>query len=83
MVSKTVNSFRIGCTVIEKSWPERDPNVYAICCQLEVAGDVISCENVKTIESCAVLNFEVASFCSFWYIPENHFVTGADVDDSL
>ena len=33
-------------------------HVYAICCLPEVAGDVISCENVKTVEGYAVLNFE-------------------------
>ena len=46
----------------------RDPNltqneyVYAICCQLEEAGDpVISGENVKTTETYAALNFEAVS----------------------
>ena len=39
--------------------------VYAICCRLELAGDVISNENVKTIEGYFVLNFEVASSSSF------------------
>ena len=34
----------------------------AICCRSEVAGDVISGENVTTVEGYAVLNFEVASF---------------------
>ena len=49
----------------------RQPNMtqnehaYTICCRHEVAGDVISGENVKTTESYAVLNFEVASFNSF------------------
>ena len=38
---------------------------YAICCRPEVAGDVISGENVKTIEGYAALNFEAASFSSF------------------
>ena len=36
--------------------------VYAICCWPEVAGDVISAENVKIIEGYAVLNFEAASY---------------------
>ena len=36
-------------------------HVYAICCRPEVAGAVISGENVKTIEGYAVLNFDVAS----------------------
>ena len=45
----------------------RDPNLthnehaYAICCQPEVAGDVISGKDVKTIEGCAMLNFEGSS----------------------
>ena len=39
--------------------------VYAIFCRLEEAGDVISSENVKTIEGYAVLNFEAVSFSSF------------------
>ena len=43
----------------------RNEHVCAICCRLEVDGDVISGENVKTIEGCAVLNFEVASSNSF------------------
>ena len=40
-------------------------HVYAICCQLEVAGDVISGDNVKTVEGYAVLNFEVVSYSIF------------------
>ena len=49
----------------------RDPNftqneyVYAICCQPEIADDVISSGNVKTVECCAVLNCEAAGFSSF------------------
>ena len=49
----------------------RDPNmtqnehVYAICCRSEVAGDVVSSENVKTTECYSLLNFEAASFGSF------------------
>ena len=38
---------------------------YAICCRLDVAGDVISSETVKTIEGYVELDFEVASFISF------------------
>ena len=50
----------------------------------EVAGDVISGENVKTIEGYGVLNFEVASFSSFRYIQKNHFVTAAvGIDDII
>ena len=40
-------------------------HVYAICCRPEVASDVISGENAKTIEGYAVLNFEIASLSSF------------------
>ena len=60
-------------------------HVYAICCRPEVAGDVVSGENVKTIEGYAVLDFEFASFESFRDIPpKNHFVTAeADIDDSM
>ena len=39
----------------------QNKHVYAICCRSEVAGDVISGENVNTIEGYAVLNFEVVS----------------------
>ena len=59
-----------------------------ICCRPEAAGDVISSKNVKTIESYAVLNFEVASLDrSFPDIKKNHFVTATeatvDIDDSI
>ena len=43
----------------------KNEHVYAISCQPEIVVDVISGENVKTIEGYAVLNFEVASFSSF------------------
>ena len=43
----------------------QNKHIYAICCRTKVAGGVISDENVKTIESYAVLNFEVASFSSY------------------
>ena len=39
--------------------------VYAICCRPEVAGDVISTKNVKTIGDYAALNIEAASVSSF------------------
>ena len=48
----------------------QNEHIYVICCQLEVAGDVISCKDVKTTESYAVLNFEVGSFSSFQDIPQ-------------
>ena len=58
----------------------QNEHIYVICCRLEVAGDVISGENEKTIEGYAVLNFEVASFSSFRDVPKNHFVTAeADI----
>ena len=49
----------------------RDPNmaqnehVYATCCRPEISGDVISCENVKTIEGYVLLNFGTACISSF------------------
>ena len=66
----------------------QNEHVYAFCCRLEVAGDVISGENVRTNEGYAVLNFEVASFSSVRDIQKNHFVTAAvqaeaDIDDSI
>ena len=62
----------------------KNEHVYASCCLPEVAGDVISAENVKTVECYAELNFEVASFSSFRDIPKNHLVTAAaDIDDNI
>ena len=43
----------------------QNEHVYAIYGRPEVAGDVLSAENIKTIEGYAALNFEVASFSSF------------------
>ena len=43
----------------------QNEHVYAIFCRPEVAGDVISGGNVKTIEGYVVLNFEAASISSF------------------
>ena len=45
---------------------QKNDHVYVICCQPEVAGDVISGENVKTVKRYAVLNFEAGSISSFW-----------------
>ena len=39
--------------------------VYAIFCEPEIVGDVISSGNVKTIEGYVVLHFEAASVSSF------------------
>ena len=65
----------------------RNEHVYMICCWLKVAGDVISGENVRTIQGYAVLNFEVSEFSSFQDIKKNHFVAAAeaaaDIDDSI
>ena len=55
----------------------QNEHVYVICCRLEVAGDVIASENIKTIEGYAVLNFKVASFSSFRDIQNNSFRDGA------
>ena len=49
----------------------QNEHVYAICCRPEVAGDVISGENVKTIEGYGVLNSEIASFSNFGDIKKN------------
>ena len=43
----------------------QNEHVCAICCRPEVAGDVISDENVKTVEGYATLNFEAARFSTF------------------
>ena len=62
----------------------QNEHVYAFCCRPEVACEVISGQNVKTIDGYAALNFEVAGFSSFRDIPKNHFVTAeADIDDSI
>ena len=43
----------------------QNEHVYAICWLLEVAGDVISSADVKTVEGYAVLHFEADSVSSF------------------
>ena len=43
----------------------KNEHVYAIFCRPELAGDVISGGNVKTIESYVLLDFEAASASSF------------------
>ena len=59
-------------------------HVCTICCRPEVVYDVISGRNVKTFERYLVINFEVASSNSFRDIlKKNHFVTAADIDDSI
>ena len=64
-VSKIVNFHRIGCWDVTVVNMTQTDQVYAICCRPEEAGDVVSGENVKTIEGYAVFNFEVVSFSSF------------------
>ena len=65
-----------------------DPNmtqnahVYAICCRPEVAGDVISGENVQTVDCYVVLTLLTSE------ILKNHFVTAmqtaaANIDYSI
>ena len=43
----------------------QNEHVYEICCWPDVAGDVISSENVNTIEGYALLKFEAATISSF------------------
>ena len=50
----------------------QNEHVYEICCRLEVADDVISGENVKTVEGQAVLNFEVASLVCLLFSSEDN-----------
>ena len=43
----------------------QNEHAYAICCRTEVAGDVISGENITNVDGCALLNFEAAIISSF------------------
>ena len=43
----------------------QNEHVYAICCRPEAAGDIVSGEEVKTVEGYALLNFETANISSF------------------
>ena len=43
----------------------KNEHVYAICCRPDVAGGVISGENVKIIEGYVAINFTIASFSTF------------------
>ena len=54
----------------------QNEHVYAIYRRPEVAGDVISGENVKTIEGFTVLNIEVASSSRFQNIKNKSFRYG-------
>ena len=71
---KSLNHSFKNCKLSESVEPlskNRHPNitqnehVYAVCCRPEVAGEVISGENVNTTDGCGTLNFEAASLCSF------------------
>ena len=55
------------------AWPKNE-HVYAICCGLEVDGDIVSGLNGKTAESYVAVNFEVAGSSSFRHTHKNHFV---------
>ena len=54
----------------------KNEHVYAMCCRPDVAGDVVSGENVNTIEGSAALNFEVASCGIFRDIQKKSFRDG-------
>ena len=60
----------------------QNEQVYAISCLPEIAGDIISSENVKPVDGYAVLNFEVASFNRFRDIKTKSFRDGGG-DDSI
>ena len=47
----------------------QNEHVYAICCRLAVDCDVISGQNLKTVEGYVVVNFEIASSLNFKDIP--------------
>ena len=53
---------------------------YVSCCRPDVAGDVISGENVKTVKGHAVLNFEVASFSNLPRYSRKSFSDGGGGD---
>ena len=54
----------------------KNENGYAICCRLEVDGDVISSINVKTIKGYVLVFFEVARASGFRDIPTKSFRDG-------
>ena len=47
----------------------QNEHVYASCCQQEVAGDVISGRDVKTIDGYMLVNFEASDLSSIGDIP--------------
>ena len=58
----------------------KNEHVYTIFSQPEIAGDVISGGNEKTVEGYAVLNCEAASCSSFRDIKKNYFVTAVETE---
>ena len=56
----------------------KNEHVYAIFCRLEVAGDLTSCVNVKTVEGYVMLNFEAASITSYRANQNQPFVLCVD-----
>ena len=56
----------------------QNEHVYAIFCRPEVAGDVISDGNVKTIKGYVILNFEAANISSFRENKNKPFVSCED-----
>ena len=55
-------------------------HVCAICCLPEIVYDIISGQNVKTIEGYLAVNFEVVGYNSFRDIRKKYFVTAAKAD---
>ena len=73
--------------LLRNCYPNMTQNerVYTICCRPEVAGDVLSGANVKSIEGYALLTYEFANSSNFRDIKKNYFVTAqvADIDDII
>ena len=57
----------------------QNDHVYAICCRLEVDGNVFCGQNVKTIEGYIVVNFKVATSKRFRdiFIQDAHQLVGS------
>ena len=56
----------------------QNEHVYATFCRPEIAGDVISGGNVKTVEGYVLLNFEAANISSFTANQNKSFVKCVD-----
>ena len=76
-LSKTVNLFEIDWTVNEKLWPEQDQieHICTTCPRWEVAGDVISSENVDTWRYYICVVFGIAASEDFEKIEISHLQT--------